>query len=119
MLGLCASGCVVLSWKHAKSQVMVNTLHQILSVFQHVLCSNKIPFNIFDKQDLCFDDLQKTLNTICVRIGKQGVGTEALHAPTIPVEHEKLMWESGVLRMNLQHHCYMLYPSPLVCILLP
>ena len=73
------------------------TLRQMLSAFQRVLRSNKVPLNIFDKQDLYFSELRNTLDTVCVGLRKQGVGAEVQHAPVLSLEHEKLMWVSRVL----------------------
>ena len=70
-------------------------LRQMLSAFQRVLRTNKIPFNIFDKHDLRFSELRNTLDTVCV--GKEGIGAEVFHAPVVSYEHETLMWKSGVL----------------------
>ena len=73
------------------------TLRQMLSAFQRVLRGNKVPFNIFDKTNLRFIELRNTLDTVCVGLKKQGVGAAVAHAPVISIEHEMLMWTSGVL----------------------
>ena len=72
------------------------TLGQMLSAFQRVLHTNKVPFNIFDKHDLHFHELRNTLDTVCVELRKQGIGTETSHAPVIISEHKIMIWESGV-----------------------
>ena len=38
-----------------------STLRLLLAAFQRILCMNKVPFNLFDKSDLRFRDLQNTL----------------------------------------------------------
>ena len=73
------------------------TLHQKLSAFQCVLHTNKVPFNIFDKDDLRFREVRYTLDTLCVELRKEGIGADVSHVPVITSEHENIMWESGVL----------------------
>jgi hypothetical protein len=92
---------VVLFCSRNKKRVGENypasTLRQILSAFQRILRTNKIPFNIFDKHDLRFSELRNTLDTVCVGLRKQGIGGEVSYAPVVLYEHEMLMWKSGVL----------------------
>ena len=54
----------------------------------------RVPFNLFDKTDMRFRDL---LDTVCVALRKQGIGADVKHAAVIPLEHEELMWSTGVL----------------------
>ena len=74
-----------------------STLRQMLSAFQRVLRTNQIPFNIFDQNNLRFNELRNTLDSVCVGLRKQGIGAEVSHAPVISYEHETMMWESGAL----------------------
>ena len=73
------------------------TLRSLLAAIQRTLHSNKVPLNIFDKSDMRFRDLHMTLDTVCVSLRKEGVGTEVRHAAVIPIEHEDILWKRGVL----------------------
>ena len=73
------------------------TLRSLLAAIQRVLHSNKVPLNIFDKSDMRFRDLHMTLDTVCVSLRKEGVGTEVKHADVVSVEHEDILWNKGVL----------------------
>ena len=68
-----------------------------MSGIQRVLQANKVPFNLFDKSDLHFRDLHKTLDSVCVALRKEGIGTEVKHAAVISLADEDTMWEKGVL----------------------
>ena len=76
------------------------TLRSLLAAFQRILHSNKVPVNIFDKSDLRFLDLHMTLDTVCVSLRKQGVGTEVKHAAVIPLDHEDILWQKGILGVD-------------------
>ena len=80
--------------KESGENYPATTLRLMLSAFQRVLRKNKVPFNIFHKEDLRFSELRNTLDTVCVGLRKQGVGAEVSHVPVISLEHEKLMWKS-------------------------
>ena len=95
----CVNGCCFVqeTRKESGENYPASTLRQMLSAFQRVLRTNKIPFNIFDKHDLRFSELRNTLDTVCVGLRKEGIGAEISHAPAVSYEHEMLMWKSGVL----------------------
>ena len=38
-----------------------------------------------------------TLDTVCISLRKEGVGTEVKHAAVVSVEHEDILWNKGVL----------------------
>jgi hypothetical protein len=73
------------------------TIRSLLAAIQRVLHSNKVPLNLFDKSDMRFRDLHMTLDTVCVSLRKEGVGTEVKHAAVVSVEHEDILWKKGVL----------------------
>lgn len=73
------------------------TLRQLLAAFQRIMHTNKIPFNLFDKADLRFSDLHNTLDSVCVKLRKEGIGASVHHAPIITLEDENLFWSSGAL----------------------
>ena len=53
--------------------------------------------NLFDKADLRFSDLHNTLDGVCVKLRKEGIGASVHHAPIITLEDENLFWSSGAL----------------------
>ena len=102
----CTDASIVCKWlccfvqetrKENGEQYPASSLRSLLAAFQRVFLSNKIPFNLFDKGDHRFQDLHKTLDTVCVSLRKEGIGAEVKHAPMISMEHEDIMWQSGVL----------------------
>ena len=56
---------------------------------------NKLSYRLFDRSDLQFLDLQKTRDTVCVSLRKDGIGALQQHAAVISSADEDLMWESG------------------------
>ena len=74
-----------------------STIRSLLAAIQRVLRSNSVAINIFDSLDHDFANLHKTLDTVCVGLRKDGIGAAVKHAPIITLEHEGLLWESGVL----------------------
>ena len=80
-----------------KENYPVTTIRQLLSAFQRVFCANKVLFNLFDKSGFRFHDLHNTLDSVSMRLRKDGIGAEVHHAPVITLEHENIMWQSGAL----------------------
>ena len=70
------------------------------AALQRTMHSNRVPFNIFDKADMCFHDLHTSLDTVCVVLRKEGIGAQVKHAVVISLEHEKLMWKEGALGVD-------------------
>ena len=81
-------------------------LHQLLAAFQQILHMNKVPFNLFDKSDLCFGDLHNTLDSVCVKLRKDGVGAEVNHAPVIILEHENISYCTVCVILSVCYHPY-------------
>ena len=77
-----------------------STLCSLLVALQQTMHSNRVPFNIFDKADMCFRDLHTTLDTVCVAQRKEGIGADIKHGAVIPLKHEELMWNSGALGVD-------------------
>lgn len=81
-------------------------LHQLLAAFQQILRMNKVPFNLFDKSDLCFGDLHNTLDSVCVKLRKDGVSAEVNHAPVIILEHENISYCTVCVILSVRYHPY-------------
>ena len=76
------------------------TIRCLLSAFQREMQDNKLSYRLFDRSDLRFQDLRKTLDTVCVSLRKDGIGALQQHAAVISPADEDLMWESGTLGMD-------------------
>ena len=59
--------------------------------------ANRVPFNLTRPIIMRFRDLHMTLDTVCVVLRKQGIGADVKHAAVIPLEHDELMWSTGVV----------------------
>ena len=51
-----------------RRELPTSTLRLLLAAFQRILRMNKVPFNLFDKSDLRFRDLQNMLDSVCVTV---------------------------------------------------
>ena len=71
------------------------TIRCLLSAFQREMQDNKLSYRLFDRSDLQFQDLRKTLDTVSVSLRKDGIGALQQHAAVISPADEDLMWESG------------------------
>ena len=90
--------CYVHETKNENGQPYpASTLRSLLAALQRIMHANRVPFNLFDKTDMQFRDLHMTLDTVCVALRKQGIGADVKHVAVIPLEHEELMWSTGVL----------------------
>ena len=76
------------------------TIRCLLSAYQREMQDSKLSFRLFDKMDLRFLDLWKTLNTVCVSLWKDGIGRLQQHAVVISPADEELKRESGTLGME-------------------
>lgn len=79
---------------------MANDTHlpqSAVSLSERDMHDNKLSFRLFDKSDLRFLDLRKTLDTVCVSLWKDGIGALQQHAVVISPADEELVWKSGTL----------------------
>ena len=67
------------------------TIHCLLSAYQREMQNNKLFYRLFNKSDLRFLDLQKTLDTVCVLLQKDGIGAVHQHVAVISPADEALM----------------------------
>lgn len=73
------------------------TLRSLLSALNRIMQENKVPFSIFNKNDLRFRDLMLTLDSISSELHRQGVGAQRKHAGVITHDDENMLWEQGRL----------------------
>ena len=57
--------------------------------------SNNLDNRLFEKGDLRFARLRKTLDSVNVSLRKAGIGTKRKHADVLSLEDEQVIWESG------------------------
>ena len=55
--------------------------------------NNDSPVNVFDKQDVRFRGLLKTMESVYQSLYKEGVGVEIRHASIITEEEEERLWK--------------------------
>lgn len=73
------------------------SLRCLLSALNRILQDNKAPFSVFDKKDLQFRDLMRTLDTVSSELHREGIGAQHKSASVITYEDENVLWERGLL----------------------
>ncbi len=73
------------------------SIYALLCGLHHVQKDNKIQFNFLDKTDVHFQELHKTLDTVCSQLHTRGVGAKTNSAAVITLEDEDLLWRQGIL----------------------
>ena len=65
------------------------TIRSLLSGIDHTLQENKVPFSIFDRQNIHFCELGNTLDVISSTLYREGIGVKKKHVAVIEADHEK------------------------------
>ena len=74
------------------------TIHLILCALQRVMRqTNRHPFDIFDKKDVCFRRSHGTMETTYQDLHKEGIRVEIKHASITSEEEEAILWERQIL----------------------
>jgi len=73
------------------------TIHALLSGINHSLQEKNVPFSVFDKQNLAFSNLHKTLDVISSTLHREGHGANRKHVAVISGDHELVFWDKGML----------------------
>ena len=69
----------------------------IRSGLNRVLQSNKTPFSVLNKGDICFSEFLNTLGTLMSGLYRDGIGVCKDSAIAISPEHEELFWRKNML----------------------
>ena len=73
------------------------SLNGLLCGIHRVTLDNKVPFNFLDKTSVHFQDLHKTLDSVCSELHSSGIGADTKLSMVISYEHEDLLWRHGAL----------------------
>ena len=73
------------------------TIRSLHSGINHTLQENKVPFSIFDRQNIHFRELGNTLDVVSSTLHREGIGVQKKHAAVIEADHEKKFWEKALL----------------------
>ena len=95
------------------------TLRSLLSALNRIMQANKAPFSIYDKRDLRFRDLMKTMDSVSSELHRQGIGAQRKHASVITQDDETMLWEQrrlGDTSPRLLQHTVFVYCGLQFCL---
>ena len=74
-----------------------SSIRSLLSGIGRELADNKVPYNILDGNDLRFQDLNRTLDTINSELHCDGIGVTVKKAEVLSKELEQSCWDASSL----------------------
>ena len=73
------------------------SIYGLLCGIQRINRDNKVPFNFLEKTDVRFQELHKTLDSVCSDLHSRGIGAKTKSADVISYEDEDSLWREGLL----------------------
>ena len=73
------------------------SIYGLLCGIQRINRDNKVPFNFLEKTDVRFQELHKTLDSVCSDLHSHGIGAKTKSADVISYEDEDSLWREGLL----------------------
>ena len=74
-----------------------STIRGILCGLNRTMKERGADFSILNKNDPAFRELMLTLDSITSNLHRCGVGVTRKNAPVIPIDHENVFWDKGLL----------------------